>query len=117
MILKIFFPKLSIILAFAHFYPKKFDERASSPTYSSGFITASHEDIQENNEQDDDFSIHDDEGSSLGDILSEEEDLPQRALSAITAMKNGSAIANTTNDDDDDRFSVSDVYAFEIIEE
>jgi hypothetical protein len=90
------------------------DERDTSPAYSSGFITASHEEIEENDEQDDVISIDDDE-ETRDDIFSGE-DLPLRALGAFTSMKNGSA-SFSDHVDDDNRFSVSDVYAFEIIEE
>lgn len=93
---------------------KTLDEGATSPAYSSGFIKP-HEEIEENDEQDDLISTDDDE-ESADDIFSEEH-LPLRAISAFTSMKNGSDISSTNNVTDDDRFSVSDVYTFEIIDE
>jgi hypothetical protein len=91
------------------------DERATSLAYSSSFITASHEEIEENDEQDDVISI-DDEVEPLDEIFSGEE-LPLRALSALTSIKNGSTALLSDQVDDDNRFSVSDVYAFETIGE
>lgn len=91
------------------------DERTTSPAYFSGSTTVSHEEIDDNDEHDDVVSVDDDE-EPLDDIFSEK-DLPLRALNAFISMKNGSATSLPSNVADDNRFSVSDVYDFEIIEE